>query len=259
MLAQELDRLVRQPLAVPRVGQATRHPADLGAPEGQPVVVELLAEPYLVGAVGVEGQVDHGALGAQELQRQGQRPGLTPALEDDVGAAVVGSVAPAALQLQGGIAAEGQEAEPVGDCEPVGRLVEHRHLRRAVRPGELRDEQADHARARHRHPAPAHPVAQAPHGLAVQVVGGVQQAVGADRAHVGHVDAHQRVEAGRQFDEAVGHRVGDVAGAVAVGHRHPRAGLQHRGPALDDLADLHVADAAHRVGRSWRALGEQPE
>jgi hypothetical protein len=44
---QERQRLARQPLAVPGVGQAARHAPDLRAADGQAVVVELLAEPQV--------------------------------------------------------------------------------------------------------------------------------------------------------------------------------------------------------------------
>src|SRR3712207_8176616 len=41
---QHREGLPRQPAPVPDAGQPPRHPADLGAAERQPVVVELLAE-----------------------------------------------------------------------------------------------------------------------------------------------------------------------------------------------------------------------
>jgi hypothetical protein len=40
---QKIDRLGAEPLPVPGVRQAPRHPADLGAPYRQAVVVELRA------------------------------------------------------------------------------------------------------------------------------------------------------------------------------------------------------------------------
>src|SRR5690606_30169015 len=88
---------------------------------------------------------------------------------------------------------------------------------------------------------------------------GVQQAVGADGAHVRDVDAEQRVEPGGQLDDPVGHRVGDVAGAVPVGHRHQRPLLDRAGAAGHDPADLHVTDAAHGVADRAAAVGEQAE
>ena len=78
---------------VPR--QRPGHPPDLRAPHAEAVVVELLAEPDRVGAVGVERQVDHRALRAQQPQRQRQRRGPAATLEHDVGAVVAGPVAPA--------------------------------------------------------------------------------------------------------------------------------------------------------------------
>ena len=86
--AQQVDRLGREPLPVPGVRQPARHPADLRAAHRQAVVVELLAEPDLVGAGLVERQVDDRALRAQQAQRQVQRGGLPAALEHHVGAAV---------------------------------------------------------------------------------------------------------------------------------------------------------------------------
>ncbi|GAA3314902.1 hypothetical protein GCM10020219_030080 [Nonomuraea dietziae] len=222
-------------------------------------MVELLAQAHLVCAAGVEGQVDHRALGPEQLQRQSEVAGLPPALEHHVRAAVAWGVAPALLERDGRILLHGLRAERLGDAEPFGGLVHDDDLRRAVPEGEAGGQQADHARARDRHAPSPHPVAQTVDGGPVQVGGGVQQAVGADRAHVGDVDAEQRVEVVGKFDEAVLERVGDVARAVTVGHRQQCPLTDGGGPGLGDHADLHVADAAHRVLHGRHALGEQAE
>ena len=46
-----------------QVGLSRGGPADLRAAQGEPVVVELFAEPHPVRPTGVEGQIHHRALG----------------------------------------------------------------------------------------------------------------------------------------------------------------------------------------------------
>ena len=64
-------------------------------------------------------------------------------------------------------------------------------------------QQADHARADHQDVAATNAVAQVAHVMADEIDRGVEQAVGADRPHLGDVDAQDRVEVGRQGDEDV--------------------------------------------------------
>ena len=225
--SQQRDRLRGEPLPVPEVRGAARHPADLGAADAQAVVVELGAEPQRGAVVGVEGQVDDGALGAQQAQRQGQRGGPAAALEHQVGAAVGGAVPPAGLEQHrgvDGVRVERCQPEGLGGRPALRGRVDHHHLLGAVLAGEQAGEQADDAGADDRDPPAADPVAERAHVGAELLGGGVQQPVGADRAHVRDVDAEQRVEVRRQRHDPVAQRVGAVAGAVAVGHGDGGAG-----------------------------------
>ena len=78
----------REPAAVPAMGEPARHAVDLGAADGEAVVVKLLAKPQRLGAALVEGEVDHGALRAQGLQRSVQAVGMGARLEHEIGAAI---------------------------------------------------------------------------------------------------------------------------------------------------------------------------
>ena len=116
------------------------------------------------------------------------------------GAGVVGLLS-AMLAVQ-----HGAEAEPRGDREPAGRRIGDDHLGRARVLGEQRGEQADDAGAGDEDPTAAHTDAEVRDRRPADVGGGVQQAVGADRPHLGEVDPEQRIEVG-------GHRHDEIAGA----------------------------------------------
>ena len=148
--AQQRDRLGREPLAVPGVRGAAGHPADLRPAHAEPVVVELGAEVQCGSVVLVEGQVDHGALGPEQAQRQGQGGAAAAALEHDVGAPVAGAPSPAGLECDGDVAMIGVErsqAQAFGDRAPQRGRVEHHHLLGAVVPGEQPRQQPDDAAA----------------------------------------------------------------------------------------------------------------
>ena len=197
-------------------------------------MVELRAERQRRAVVGVEGQVDHGALGAQQAQRQREGGGAAAALEDHVRAAVARPAPPAGLERDGDVApvrVERGEAEALRGGAAVRGRVEHDDLGGAVVAGEQPGEQADDPAADDRHPPAADAVAQRPHVAADLLDRGVQQPVRADRAHVGDVDAEQRVEVGGQRDDPVAQRVGAVAGAVPVGHGDEVAGGEAAGVA----------------------------
>ena len=87
----------RQPAPVPGKAEAPRHAADLSAADRQAIVVELLPEPDRIGALLVEGEVDHGALRPQGPERGLQAARVGAGLEHDIGAAVAGAVVPARL------------------------------------------------------------------------------------------------------------------------------------------------------------------
>ena len=107
--------------------------------------------------------------------------------------------------------------------------------------GQEGDQQADHTGPGDQHVAAPDPVAELERARPGGVGGGVQQPVGADRAHVGDVDAEHRVQVGRQGHEPVGGRVGGVAGLVAVGHGDQVADGHGVAAGLADPPDLHVA------------------
>src|SRR4029453_19598373 len=74
--AQEPYGLGGQAPAVPGRCHAGGNAADLGRPQGEPVVVKLFTEPDEICSFGVEREVDHGALGTQCAKRrcEGARP-----------------------------------------------------------------------------------------------------------------------------------------------------------------------------------------
>ena len=125
--------------------------------------------------------------------------------------------------------------------------------------GQQRGEQGHHPGADHRDAAGAHSVAERPDAGPVQLRGGVQQAVGADRAHVRDVDAEQRVEVLRQRHYPVRDRVAGIPGAMAVGHGHGAAFWDYGCPGLGDLADLHVSQPGDRVAGVRLTWQEQAE
>ena len=117
------------------------------------------------------------------------------------------------LSTTAGSSASGSSASSpsaTGDRAAGRRRVDHDHRRGAVLAGEQGGEQPDHAGADDRHPPARDAVAEVAHAGPVHVGGRVQQAVGADRTHVGDVDAEQRVEVVRQRHEPVRQRVGQV-------------------------------------------------
>ena len=94
---QQIDSGLRQPAPVPERSETARNAVDLRAADVQPVVVELLAQPQVIGAALIEGEVDHRALRSQSLQRRMQAARMRPRLEHEVGAAAHGAVVPACL------------------------------------------------------------------------------------------------------------------------------------------------------------------
>ena len=68
--------------------------------------------------------------------------------------------------------------------------------------GEEPGQQPHDAPAGHEHTQPADAVAEEAHVAADEVGGGMQQAVGTDRAHVGHEHAERRVEVLGQHEPA---------------------------------------------------------
>ncbi len=190
--------------------------------------------------------------------RTAERPA---ALEDDVGAAVGGAVHPPRLadlpQLVVPLV-DDVEAERCGRREPVRVGVGDEHLGRAVLHGEQGRQQADDAGAGDDDTAAADAVGELVRARAGQLGGGVQQPVGADRSHLGEVDAEHRVDVVRHRHD---HRAGreHVVRPVAVRRCDQRPDL-HVGPAaLDDLGHLHVAHGGHRVAPGRLAVDEHAE
>ena len=73
---QQVERGGGEASTVPGRRGPEGHPADLCTADGEAVVVELLAEAHLLGTVLVEGEVDHGPLGAEGAQaRRSPLPG----------------------------------------------------------------------------------------------------------------------------------------------------------------------------------------
>ena len=111
---------------------------------------------------------------------------------------------------------------------------------------EQRGAQPDDATAGDEDVTVADAVAERLDALAAQLGGGMEQAVGADRSHLGEQDPEDRVEvAGHGHGEVV--RPEDVARAVSVGGGDQVAHGEVVAAALDDLGDLHVAHGDDRV------------
>ena len=118
---------------------AARHPADLRGAHAEAVVVELRAQLQRPRRVGVEGEVDHGALRPEQPQRQGQG-----------GAAARGTGTPrprrgrrrraasGSSARDGRVAVVGSRLQPEAPRRPPGARggVEHHHLGGAVVAGE---------------------------------------------------------------------------------------------------------------------------
>ena len=117
----------------------------------------------------------------------------------------------------------------------------------------------DHPGPGDQHVAAPDPVAELDRARPGGVGGRVQQPVGADRAHVGDVDAEHRVEVGRQGHEPVDRRVGGVGGLVAVGHGHQVADGHGVAAGLADPPDLHVAGGADREAGRRPVAAEHPQ
>ena len=249
------DGLGRQPAAVPEGAIAARHPANLGTADGKAVVVERLAQPGAVEPTLVEGKVDHRALRPQRLQRQVQALGAGAGLEHQVGAASVRPV-PAPLGLGPGLVlGQRREAEPASDLAPPVRRLGDQHLG-AGAPGEKRGHEADGAAAPDHHRPTGDPGPQRGAGGAERFGIGVQQAVGADRPHLGHEDAEDGIEIrGQRHDELVAW-IGGVSGLVAEGGGDGIARGEARRRRGDDAGDLHVAHERHRVARRRLAIRE---
>ena len=140
-------------------------------------MVELGAEPQRGAVVGVEGEVDHGALRPEQPQCQRERGAAAAALEDDVRPTVAGTAPPAGLERDGGVAAvrvERGQAQPLGGCPAQRRRVEHHDLLGAMVSREQARQQADHAATDDRDAAPANTVAEGPHVAPDLLHGGVQ-------------------------------------------------------------------------------------
>ncbi len=178
--------------------------------------MEGLAEAGGVEPALVEGEVDDRALRAQRLERAVEAVGAGAGLEDHVGAAAVGAV-PAALGLRPGVVlGKGLEAEAAGDgAPPVGGLGDEDLGTGAA--GEERGEQADRAGAPDDDRAAGDAGAERRAATAERLGVGMEDAVGADRTHLGDEDAEDRVDLRRQGDQELVGGIGGVAGLVAEG------------------------------------------
>ena len=259
MALEQGERLGGEPAAVPAVRQPARHAADLRAADAR----------------GRCGGTPRRARPGR--RRRCRRPGRRPC------PAAAGSAAPSPApsplrgtgrrrrrrgrpgpcrhralssraRLRGVV--DGREAEGPGGGATLGGRIDDDDLRGTVDLCQQPHQQADRPASRHEHEPAVDPVPQL---AAPGVRGGVQQAVHADGPEVGHVDAEQRVEPGRQRHDVLGHGVAVHGGRVPVGHGHHRA-LGHRGgAAVGDLGDLHVTQALHRELRRGPVAVEHAE
>ncbi len=224
--------------------------------------MELLAQLYGVRAVLVEGQVDDGSLRAEAAQCGGEACGLSPALEHQIRAPVVGVVVPLLLDPACDVhplLGQRDHAESGRGGEPGRGAVGHGDRGGPVVQGEQAGEQADDAGAGDEHAPAPDPVPQVLHAAPDGFGGRMQQGVGADGTHVGQVDAEQRIEVRRQWHEVVVEHVQDVARRVPDREGDEAAGPDFRRAGVGDEPDLHVAQLPHRVRRGRLAVGEEPE
>ena len=187
---------------------------------------------------------------------------LPAALEDHVGSAVAGSVAPSGFQYHGGVSildAERLQAQSLGDPAACWRGIQDDDRGGAVVVCQQSGHQAHHAGSDDCDATPTDAVGEAAHIGAVEICGGVQQSIRADGSHVGGVNAQDRFEMGWQSDEAVCQRVGPISAAVSVGHGDQVARADGVGSALGHPSHLHVAERGDRVSRVGRAGAEQTQ
>ena len=212
----------------------------------------------------VEGQVDDGALRPEAAQGAGQG-GRRPRHWKTTSAPAVGrAVAPALL-----------DHPPGGAVGVVDRRRGRAPRRRPAGPGWRRPPPPRRRRGGGRGGPISSPTTPAPvtstwrprdavaerSAPGPRSVGGrVQQPVGADRAHVGDVDAEHRVEVGRQGHGTGRRRVGGVAGLVAVGHGDQVAHGHGVAAGLDRPARPPCSRGADReAGRRPVAAAEHPQ
>ena len=81
----------------------------------------------------------------------------------------------------------------------------------------------------------------------------MQQAIGADRAHLGDIDPEQQVDVGGQRQKKLLSRIGRVPRLMAISHRHDVTLAHRRRAGLDDLSYLHVSQKGNRIPSARRA------
>ncbi len=75
----------------------------------------------------------------------------------------------------------------------------------------------------------------------------MQDAVGRDGAHLGHIDPEDRIHVFGQRDQEIVEGVGRMPALVGIGGGHDLPGPKGRAARLDDPRHLHVAHEGHRV------------
>src|SRR5215207_8428896 len=218
MSMQHLQCRGDETIPVPRLCETARHTTDLRAPDHEAVVMELVAEAQSVGTALIEREIDDRGLSTYRSECRGQRRRLASTLERHVGATVTRPAAPALLDPPPAFAVgviDARGAESFGGGSPNGRSVQHHDLRGAVMAGEQGSQEPDHTAADHEHALARHAVSEADDAVAA-LRRGVQEAVGADRAHLRDVDSEQRIEIADRVHR-IATTVGDVVTLVAVG------------------------------------------
>jgi len=211
-------------------------------------VVELVTETDQVCAIGVEGEINHGALGTQYAQCRCESSRSASALEHHVSAVVTGPVSPARLQHYGGVVVrvDGEQTERLGDVPPTRVFLHDRHLLGTVFVSQQGRQQSDETCAGDHDSSTLDTFAECGDGSPT-IGGGVQQPVRADWPQMRDEDTEDVINIIGQQNDMLVQRIADMRGGVPVGSGDNVTDRERIRPGLGNARDLHVAEATDRV------------
>lgn len=166
MLDKQLDRLAREPFAIPSIGKATRDPTNLRATQRELIVVELLTESHGFGSRRVERKVYDHTLRSGTAQRYGERRIVAPALKHHVGTTIASRVCVPLFYRDGWVAITGVERHKSKRCshrQSVLGLINDDDFCGAARAGKQSSEQPHDTRTDNNGHPSSHTVAECAH------------------------------------------------------------------------------------------------